>query len=211
MAATCPCSTDPNPLVDKTHAYRVKNREPQFLFRGVSCSHRSVFSSHTTSTIKSVTLPLRTRTSCTKPQWRTTLTVRLVFITHYNDITSRFFACGHLSTTALVSFPTVPSRVFSMSAHLSTFRSLVSSISQMDMNNQENSTALNIGLTTITPTSVSASASGTAKASSTGSNTAGAASNGGVALGISTLASVTVTLFAVIFLSQIYCLIEEII
>lgn len=70
------------------------------------------------------------------------------------------------------------------------------------------SAALYTGLATVTPTGVSASASGatgTAKATSTGTNTAGAASStqtgGAATLGVSALAGVTGTLFAMIFLS----------
>lgn len=72
------------------------------------------------------------------------------------------------------------------------------------------STALYAGLATVTPTSVAASgsgatgtakaSSGTSKASSTGAATA-TQSGGAVALGVSTLAGVTGTLFAMIFLS----------
>lgn len=67
------------------------------------------------------------------------------------------------------------------------------------------SSALYTGIATVTPTGVSASASGGAKATGTGSNSAGAAAatqtGGAVALGVSTLAGVTGTLFAMIFLS----------
>jgi hypothetical protein len=124
MVASCLCSTDSTPPVHKTYAYRVKNCRLQFFFHCLSCSHRSVFSSHTKPTIKSVTLPLRTRTPCTKLQWQTTLTVRLMFITH---ITSRFLLVGtfHLrhsshSQRCRLGYSLYP-------AHLSTSRSLVSS------------------------------------------------------------------------------------
>ncbi|KAG2034999.1 hypothetical protein BDR03DRAFT_935025 [Suillus americanus] len=71
------------------------------------------------------------------------------------------------------------------------------------------SASLYTGIATVTPTAVSSSATGAtgtaAKTSSTGTNTAGGAaatqSGGAVALGVSTLAGVTGTLLAMIFLS----------